>query len=552
MLRRFFMLTLSLLCLFSFMGAKGATTEDDRMQIVNDLVEEYNESFLLSDGIGNFRKSTAETFKHLFHENAQHVNFFAKSRNYLMKTDIETYILNMQELFQNYELLRTSSSYEIIKFENIFNNHYEAIVRVESDLSIWPRKEEDHSEQGTYNPENDVQFEIIIQLDFERKNYQIRSVQLKNPEFVNLTFRLVDSDRRTIPLQQRIGFEIISDRKHEPITRYRTSDQEGKVLLSNIHRDDLLQIKPPEDFKFVMEEEKTAGEWYSIPENQRSLYLQEKKTIDKIIEAFRSRSQIHFSGSMGLESGFTFQPYPDTNISGNNADISMRTFSFLYAYRFLVKDNYELAIGLGAVRTSMDITTEINSIEHVPMEFTDIDDHTFKLILKSSEIDESFNQTSWDIPLLLTYRWFTGLSVIHSLDLTTNIALNINQDISFSAQYKKTAKGHYEEWNCTLENITSYGFINNKPEEYDGQVKDSKNTISYGLQIAANIPLFRNNFFLQTSIGYQRKPSMGNQNAWSEMIEYTGNPTYDFIPSMSVGTYDIGSFTAGFGFMYIF
>ncbi len=495
---------------------------------IRNLTLNYLEWYTLSGFDGRYNTCVEKKFQTLFSEDAVHFNFLPGTRYYLSETSIDNYIEGFKEIYQSYIIYPGVSDYNVEEVIKPFPlDIYQVKVSLTNNLHIYSNEDLD-----TVN----ISLLLEIYADLTTNTFEVIKVSDNSGDFESLNFKLIDFERKPVKgIPVFFSYSSPSDKK--VITRKRYSDIDGRIKISTIPGNVSLIINAPKGYSFSFREERTVAEWNNIPENERLLFIQKDR-----LSGFYNRSWVQaginhgiFVNDLFFRVNGDFSQKKQFNYTSLNPG-----FSFNYAFKFINKESFGIAVGTGINYSSLSFDSNVEFYEKSFSLEVEAEEGAYGLPVSGSNLQERYFYESWNIPVFLTFRYKTNKKLLAAIDFTARLSYYLTQSLSYESVLLKPGVNQTYLHKPSIDindnnhqvnsNIAYDGshFIGNIKQEYP---------VSYGAMLTFNIPVIYRIISIQASFGYQ--------------LLFLGDDSGGTLDNNIARDYDYYSPTLGYGANYI-
>ncbi len=532
---------LNIFCICNLTAQVRIVGNDNLSTEIRNLTINYVEWFSLSGFDGRHSSSIEQNFRTLFSEGALHFNFLPGTRYYLSETNLDNYINGLKEIYHNYTVYPGVADYRIEEvIKPLPTEIYQVKVSVTNYLHVY-------SNEGLDTV--DISLLLEIYADLTTNTYQIVKVADNSGDFESLSFKLIDIERKPVK-GMPVFFSYSSPTDSELIIRKRYPDDEGRVKISSLPGYASLVINAPEGYSFTFSEERTVAEWKNIPEKERLLIIKQQ-----IISSPYNRSWIMAGVNRGLYVNDLYFRFAEDFSQKKQVNYSRLNpgFSFNYAFLFVNKTSFGVALGTGINYSSLSIDSNVEFYKKSFPFAVEPETGANNLRISSSEVQERYYYESWNIPVFLTFRVKTNKKLLSAIDLTASVSYFLSQSLSYESVLSNhgVIQTDFKRFSIDINdrNYRHKGSLVNYENEFIGKIKQQY-PVSYGARLSLNIPVVLRRFWIQSSVGYQLY-YLGNGSGQTE-----DNDTYReydrYTPSLGYGTHYIGILGADLGLLLVF
>jgi hypothetical protein len=532
---------------FSGISQAGSLTADSLAQSqVESIVSEYLELFPISYAGGVYHVIYENRFRNLFEEEARIVNFFPETPGYLSELSVDNYISLVKGILENKIIQLSLWESEILRTEKLQGaDANQTHVQVSKKIAIY-KKDEEHI--GPLEAEFEVELIIIVNSFPSKNEHRISQVKRKQMSLVDLNFRVLHTGREPAA---RLPFEFTYFDGDQKVIRKRYSDNEGRLVISVIPEQALIRLTPPDGYRFIFTDNKTAGAWKTVPEQERFLFIKEKPAFIKP------------RGLFFLELGY-YQPLSTfTNSMLENAVITSfeengaiqsggKDFKLNLSFYFLKKQNFAVSVGAGVEKKELWLENSFTSLDQEFSGMLDADQDTFQLRILGRDVFERYDFAITSLPVFLTFHYPLGSKFLNEISFRSGFIYSLAEKITFTSELQQTTTGYYSAYDLMLSDLPAYYFetrLLTSEESINGETTGtSKTSFVFGLGLTFNV--FRNLLFATYNIDYQ---SFGlGKGSEDYFLSYEERPGYFLHPSLITTQRKVGQFNMGLGLRVMF
>ncbi len=540
MIRRVFIIISLYCCCISNLSVQARNTGNGDLNAqIRDLTSNYLEWFTLSGFDGQYNSSVEQNFQTLFSEDAVHFNFLPRSRYYLSETTLNNYIEGLKEFYQDYTVFPGIADYhieEVIKPLNL--DIYQVKVSVTNYLHVY---------SNDYLDTIHVSLLLEIYADLTTNSIKIVRVANNSGNFESLSFKLIDSERKPVT-GLPVFFSYLSPSDKNVITRKRYSDNNGLLKISALPGNAELVINVPKGYAFPIKEGRTVAGWREIPENERLLFVHQKRVI-----SLRNRSNLHAGINHGMfvndlfsRTSGEFSQNKYVNFSSLNPG-----FFFNYSFMFFDKESFGVAAGTGINYSSFSFDSRVSFYtKSFPPEVKG--EGEAYLLPFSSNVRERYFYESWNVPFFFTFRYKTNYKLLDAVDFTLSVSYYLQQSISYETDLLKTGLNRIDLAKPPIDMNNDHQYrhiVSNDGNHFSGNIEQGY-PVSYSAMLSFSIPVLYRMFSIQPSIGYQLF-NLGGDTGTTLNKDGLSND-HHYVPTLGYNANYIGVLGANLGLLFVF
>jgi len=540
-----------LICLlswsFSGISQPGSQPVDSLAKSqVESIISEYLELFPISYAGGVYHVIYENRFRNLFEEEARIVNFFPETPGYLSELSVDNYISLVKGILENKIIQLSLWESEILRTERLQGaDAYQTHVQVNKKIAIY-KKDEEHI--GPLEAEFEVELIIIVNSFPSKNEHRISQVKRKQMSLVDLNFRVLHTVREPAA---RLPFEFTYFDGDQRVIRKRYSDNEGRLVIGFLPEQAVIRLIPPDGYRFIFTDNKTAGAWKTVPEQERLLFIKEKPAFIKP------------RGLFFLELGY-YQPFSTfTNSMFENSVITSfeengaiqsggRDFKLNLSFYFLKKQKFAVSLGAGVEKKELWLENSFTSLDQEFSGMLDADQDTFQLRILGRDVFERYDFAITSLPVFLTFHYPLRSKFLNEISFRSGFIYSLEEKIIFTSELQQTTTGYYSAYDLMLSDLPAYYFetrLLTSEESIKGETTGTSKT-SFVLGLGLTFNVFRNLLFATYNIDYQ---SFGlGKGSEDYFLSYEERPGYFLHPSLITTQRKVGQFNMGLGLRVMF